>query len=74
MALLPVQIVISIQLNGERIASSARNLAELVADQGWQGKRIAIERNGAIIPKSQYAATELLEHDALEVVVAVGGG
>ncbi len=63
-----------IRLNGEPFESGAATLAELVVRQGWQGKRIAIERNGTIVPKSLYAATQLLPSDTLEVVVAVGGG
>ena len=38
------------------------------------GKRIAVERNGEIVPKSQHASTELASGDQLEIVVAVGGG
>ncbi len=64
----------SIRLNGEPIDSAAATLADLVMHQGWQGKRIAIERNGAIVPKSLYALTEIKTDDTFEVVVAVGGG
>jgi sulfur carrier protein len=39
-----------------------------------QGKRIALERNGEIVPRSQFGAMELNDGDTLEVVVAVGGG
>lgn len=39
-----------------------------------QGKRIAIEMNGDIVPKSQYANTTLTQGAMLEIVVAVGGG
>jgi sulfur carrier protein len=66
--------VTSIRLNGEPIDSAAATLADLVMYQGWQGKRIAIERNGAIVPKSLYALTEIKTDDTFEVVVAVGGG
>jgi sulfur carrier protein len=46
----------------------------LVAELGVAGKRIAIERNGEIVPRSQYGAVQLADGDKLEVVVAVGGG
>jgi sulfur carrier protein len=49
-------------------------LAEVVSALGLQGKRIAVERNGEIVPKSRYADTALLEGDRLEIVGAVGGG
>ena len=38
------------------------------------GKRIAVERNGEIVPRSRYAETTLEDGDRLEIVVAVGGG
>ncbi|MDR1848481.1 MAG: sulfur carrier protein ThiS [Zoogloeaceae bacterium] len=49
-------------------------LAALVAALGYADKRIAIELNGEIVPKGRYAETGLAEGDALEIVVAVGGG
>ncbi len=38
------------------------------------GKRIAVEKNGEIVPRSRYADTALADGDTLEIVVAVGGG
>jgi sulfur carrier protein len=63
-------------LNGERrlFPESCADLAALVECLGYVGKRIAVEKNGEIVPKSQYAATALTSGDALEIVVAVGGG
>jgi sulfur carrier protein len=49
-------------------------VAGLVGELGVQGKRIAIERNGEIVPRSRYGEVELADGDCLEVVVAVGGG
>jgi sulfur carrier protein len=46
----------------------------LIDALGYTGKRIAIERNGEIVPKSQHAHTALNDGDQLEIVVAVGGG
>jgi sulfur carrier protein len=57
-----------------RSVESAATLADLVASLGLAGKRIAIERNGAIVPKSRYADTPVLPDDRLEIVAAVGGG
>ena len=48
--------------------------AGLIDRLGFTGKRIAVERNGEIVPKSQHAATQLASGDQLEIVVAVGGG
>jgi sulfur carrier protein len=38
------------------------------------GKKVAVERNGEIVPKSAHASTVLANGDRLEIVVAVGGG
>jgi sulfur carrier protein len=38
------------------------------------GKKVAVERNGEIVPRSQHSRTLLEDGDALEIVVAVGGG
>jgi sulfur carrier protein len=49
-------------------------LADLVHVLGLEGKRIAIEKNGEIVPRSQYADTPVTDGDRLEIVGAVGGG
>lgn len=64
-----------ITLNGEsRQIETATTVAGLMEVLGYTGKRIAVERNGDIVPKSRHADTQLAEGDKLEVVVAVGGG
>jgi sulfur carrier protein len=50
------------------------NVAQLVVELNLLGKRIAIERNGDIVPRSQFEAVALVSGDQLEIVVAVGGG
>ncbi|MDR0529384.1 MAG: sulfur carrier protein ThiS [Zoogloeaceae bacterium] len=50
------------------------HLAALMRALGYEGKRVAVELNGGIIPKSRYAATPLKNGDTLEIVIAVGGG
>jgi sulfur carrier protein len=49
-------------------------VAELLRGMGLEGKRLAVERNGEIVPKSNHAATALAEGDRIEIVIAVGGG
>ena len=61
-------------LNGESRNSTAKTILELISELGYTDKRIAIELNGEIVPKSQHAITPLNEGDQLEIVVAVGGG
>jgi sulfur carrier protein len=50
------------------------NAAQLVEQLELVGKRLAIELNGEIVPRSQFEATRLLDGDKLEIVGAVGGG
>jgi sulfur carrier protein len=65
----------NITINGKpQDTGQARTVEDLVATLGYKGKRIAVERNGDIVPKSQHALVELAENDAIEIVVAVGGG
>jgi len=62
-------------INGQpRQFSAALTVAELVEALGYTGKRIAIERNGEIVPRSRHAEAALTAGDRLEIVVAVGGG
>jgi sulfur carrier protein len=67
--------MIEILVNGEtrRVAGSA-TVAALLAEMQLTGKRLAVERNGEIVPKSRHAQTGLASGDRLEIVVAVGGG
>ena len=67
--------MIQVSINGAaREFPAALNIAELVIALELSGKRIAIEQNGEIVPKSQYPNTQLQDGDVLEMVVAVGGG
>lgn len=54
--------------------TASLSVAELVASLDLQGKRLAIERNGDIVPRSQFAQQALVDGDQLEIVGAVGGG
>lgn len=61
-------------LNGETRTFEVKNVLELLQELGYVDKRIAVELNGEIVPKSQHATTSLKDGDQLEIVVAVGGG
>ena len=50
------------------------DLAALIGRLELSGKRIAVERNGEIVPKSVHASTLVADGDRLEIVAAVGGG
>ena len=66
----------SVTLNGVATAvpPGTATLADLVAALGLAGKRIAVEMNGEIVPRSRYASTAVARGDRLEIVGAVGGG
>jgi sulfur carrier protein len=63
-------------INGQaqRLDPAPATVADLVRALKLEGKRIAIECNGEIVPKSRYAQTKVTAGDHLEVVAAVGGG
>lgn len=53
---------------------TALDVAELLSKLELAGRKIAVEKNGEIVPKSAHAKTLLADGDNLEIVVAVGGG
>ncbi|MBA4503588.1 sulfur carrier protein ThiS [Marinobacterium marinum] len=64
-----------IQVNGESLEVGEQiTLAELVEQLELTGKRIAIELNLEIIPRSEHAGTRLNGGDQVEIVHAIGGG
>jgi sulfur carrier protein len=64
-----------IQLNGApRELPANTTVIGLLEILGYAGKRVAVECNGDIVPKSQHDKTMLNDGDQLEIVVAVGGG
>lgn len=67
--------MLKITINGEsRQFPETLSVAGLIDSLAYTGKRIAVELNGEIVPKSQHATTQLATGDQLEIVVAVGGG
>ena len=67
--------VIALTINGQsRSFPGPLNVARLIEELELKGKRMALERNGEIVPRSQFEKVALADGDALEIVVAVGGG
>lgn len=68
--------MIAIHVNGQPYACRlpAPHVSDLVRELSLEGKRIAIERNGEIVPRSKHSETALADGDKIEVVAAVGGG
>ncbi len=67
-----------IQLNGEAHALPDRDapwtVAALLASLGLGEQRVAVERNGDVVPRASHAEVSLENGDAIEVVTFVGGG
>ena len=64
-----------IVLNGEPyLLKQAGSIASLLAELQQENRRVAVEHNREIIPRSQYANTRLCEGDHVEIVQAIGGG
>ena len=65
----------NIHLNGERRQTAAGlSLASLVSELALTGKRLAIEVNEEVVPRSRYEGFCLSEGDKIEIVQAIGGG
>lgn len=66
---------VRIEVNGEaRGVPAGASIAELLALVGLDSRKVAVERNREIVPRSAYAATLLAEGDAVEIVHFIGGG
>lgn len=63
-----------VQVNGKSVAAAGQTIEEFLGEAGYQKERVAVERNGEIVPKAQYSSTTLQDGDVLEVVGFVGGG
>ncbi|MFO7188840.1 MAG: sulfur carrier protein ThiS [Pseudomonadota bacterium] len=67
--------MIQLSVNGEpKQVPAPISVAGLLDVLALTGKKVAVERNGEIVPRSRYADTPLADGDRLEIVVAVGGG
>jgi sulfur carrier protein len=67
--------VIALIINGEpREFEAAMKVAQLVERLGLAGRKIALELNGEIVPRSQFGEQSVVDGDRVEIVVAVGGG
>ena len=63
-----------VKINGEELKVAGKSISEFLATTNYAPKRIAVERNGDIVPKAQYDETMLCDGDVVEVVSFVGGG
>ena len=67
--------MIQLSINGQiQRFQPGVDVARLLEELALAGKRVAVEKNGEIVPRSRYSDTRLADGDRLEIVVAVGGG
>lgn len=67
--------MLQLTLNGEtRAFSDVADVAALVSALGLDTRKVAVERNLTIVPRSAYAATSLVDGDRIEIVHFIGGG
>jgi sulfur carrier protein len=66
---------LALTVNGEgRDLPAGSSVAYLLAEIGLAARKVAVERNLEIVPRSQYARTLLADGDAIEIVHFIGGG
>lgn len=63
-----------VKINGELLDVAGKTVTEYLSTTTYNAKRIAVERNGDIVPKAEYDTTILCDGDTVEVVSFVGGG
>ena len=63
-----------VRINGENLDVVGKSVAEYLNSAGYNQMRVAVELNGDIVPKAQYADTIFKDGDSVEVVSFVGGG
>ncbi len=64
-----------IQINGQPAPDAiGQTLAAYLANAGYTPAFVAVEKDGVIVPRSQYAETVLSDGDTIEIVQFVGGG
>ena len=65
---------LSLTVNGETRRTQAATIAELVRELSLKPEKVAVERNGVIVPRSTLGEAPLADGDVLEIVTFVGGG
>lgn len=63
-----------VKVNGKELDVAGKTVEEYLGGTDYDRRRIAVERNGELVPRAQYDKTVLSEGDSVEVVSFVGGG
>ena len=66
--------MVRLSVNGVEQTTMGKNIVQLLDELHLQGRSIAVEKNGDIVPRSQFAIEPLADGDRLEIVTAIGGG
>lgn len=67
--------MLTVEINGEKqVFPQAMSLSELLAELGLKQKRLAVEVNLEIVPKSCHSQHQIADGDRIEIVQAIGGG
>jgi len=66
---------VRLDVNGESLlVAEGATVADLVRQLGLERGRVAVERNGIVVPRAEHASVRLGEADRVEIVTFVGGG
>ena len=63
-----------VTINGKQVSVDGKSLMDYLAETGYDIRRVAVERNGKIVPKTTYGEVVLQDGDIIEIVGFVGGG
>lgn len=63
-----------VRINGQEVMAEGKTVSEYLSSAGFDIKRVAVERNGDIIPRAEYDDEVFEEGDTVEIVNFVGGG
>ena len=63
-----------VKINGMDADAAGKTVSQYLEEAGYPSGRIAVERNGGIVPKADYGKTVLQDGDSVEIVCFVGGG
>ena len=69
-----LEVILVVKINGEALDVIGKTVADYLIYAGYDIKRVAVEKNGDIVPKAEYDTTHLCDGDSVEVVSFVGGG
>lgn len=61
-------------INGKSVNADGKSVSDYLAENNYDMKLVAVEKNGEIVPKAKYSDTLMNDEDVIEIVSFVGGG